>query len=105
MENVSNAEDDVSDEEVIERWLDHGRRINAALEETDYDLVAALIDDRGKLMPLLEGLASRLSDDQRSELLDSEDDLQELMREHHEYIKKKLVGVGRMRLGVRKYNK
>jgi hypothetical protein len=105
MESVSNTEDDVSDKDIIELWLDHGRQINAALEEAEYDLVVALIDDRGKLLPQLEGVAARLSDDQRTNLLEAEDNLQESMREHHEHIKKKLVGVGRMRLGVRKYNK
>ena len=103
MEEAHQSDEDLSDAEVIERWMDYGRKLHVALDEADYDQVTALVANRGRLLQTLEEVADRLSEDQKKSLLEAEEDLQELMQEHREYMKKKLSGLGRMKLGVRKY--
>ena len=103
MEGKHQSEENLTDEEVVERWMDYGRQINACLEEADYDQVTALAENREHLLPKLEELAARLSDDQRTRLLDAEEELQQAMQTHRDYMRKKLSGLGRMKLGVRKY--
>jgi len=105
MEDEHQSEEDLLDEEVVERWMSYGRQINLALEDADYEQVTALVESRGVFLARLEKTSSRLSDDQRKSLLDAEAELQESMREHQKYIKKKLSGLGRMKLGVRKYTR
>ena len=103
MEEVHQSDDDLTDSEIIERWMDYGRKLHTALEEADYDEVTALVANRGRLLKRLEKTAERLSDDQKNSLLANEEELQESMQKHREYMKKKLSGLGRMKLGVRKY--
>ena len=103
MEEKHQSDSGLSDEEVVTRWMNYGRQINAALEAADYDEVSALVDDRGLLLGKLEESAGRLSEDQRQSLLDAEEELQESMQKHRDYMRKKLSGLGRMKLGVRKY--
>jgi hypothetical protein len=90
-------------EEVIERWRDHGRRIYAALDDTDYDRVAVLVDERDVLLSQLESVASEIDSTLKLTLLTDEDQLQAAIDEHYKQIEGKLSGVGRMRLGMRKY--
>jgi hypothetical protein len=97
------AEEHSDTAEIVERWQDHGRRIYAALDDTDYERVASLIDEREALLVALERVAPRIENDQRATLLSDEDELQTAIAKHTEYIEEKLSGVGRMRLGMRKY--
>ena len=103
MEEAHQSDEDLTDSEIIERWMNYGRKLHTALEEADYDQVTALVANRARLLDRLERMAERLSDDQKQSLLATEADLQESMQQHHEYMKKKLSGLGRMKLGVRKY--
>ena len=103
MEEKHQSDSGLTDEEVVKRWMNYGRQINEALEAADYDEVSALVDDRGRLLGKLEESAGRLSEDQRQSLLDAEEELQESMQKHRDYMRKKLSGLGRMKLGVRKY--
>ena len=92
------------DAEVVQRWMSCGKQIQTALQDSKYEEVIALAEHRSSLLSALEETASRLTDDQRQSLLDDEAELQRSMKQHHEYMSKKLAGLGRMKLGFRKYS-